>query len=111
MAGMIYPQQIQTFTNCLVSYGSNLMTYTNNPFEFNFQMVTPLPENDGIVIKGDSNTLGFAFSFPTTMLPGSATFNSDMQCSSFKAVDESPLVVLKAGLTPIAWSVHVRDEC
>jgi hypothetical protein len=101
MAGVLPAPNVRSFTNCAVSYASNLQGYLNNLIEFSFEMQTVLWENEGIVIKGDANTRNFAITCPPKMLPGSPLFPSDMRCVPVDSQDGLPQILLKAMATPI----------
>jgi len=101
MAAVIPAKAVKTLTDCAVSYASNLEAYTSNRMEFRFKSVTPLYENEGVVIKGDVNTMGFTFSCPPILLAGSATLPSDLKCDTDKGNDDLPKVRLKVAQTPM----------
>jgi hypothetical protein len=101
MASALPSPQVRTVTNCAVSYGSNLQSQQANRIEFRIQTVTTLWDSEGIIIKGDANTMGFSFTCPPIMLEGSSAFPTDMKCIAVEAQDNLPQIVLKAQATPI----------
>merc|ERR1719197_1158333 len=40
---------------------STRAAYTNNYLEFNFELITHVPHNGGLIIQGNENTRGFVF--------------------------------------------------
>jgi hypothetical protein len=96
-AGIIPAPSIAAIKNAAVSYGSNLVDYQDNKLEFRFETVTQLWTDEGVVIEGNANTIGFYFSCPPETLDDSPKFPQDLKCITRVTTDnELPQIFLKA---------------
>jgi len=101
MGAMIPAKEVKALTGCIVSYASNLMSFSANYLEFQFNIATSLYENDGVVIKGDANTAGIIMVCNPIVLSGSTALASDIKCDTQSDKDGLPKVTLKVAATPM----------
>jgi len=104
----ITPAPVSALTNCAVSYSSNLQGKTNR-MEFRLQTVTELTTDQGIVIKGDSNTRGFVFECPPlTVLDGSAPV-PEIFCVFPATPDNLPALKIKVLEDPLPPGLYMLE--
>eukprot|EP00928_Gymnodinium_smaydae_P006180 TRINITY_DN12156_c0_g1_i2.p1 TRINITY_DN12156_c0_g1~~TRINITY_DN12156_c0_g1_i2.p1 ORF type:complete len:3246 (-),score=521.31 TRINITY_DN12156_c0_g1_i2:104-8719(-) len=92
---------VRALTSAGVAYASNLLGYQNNYLEFFFRTVTTLYNDEGVIIEGDSNTVGFTFKGDCNYLEESDPIPSDARCLPKVNQNSMPEVHFKATGTPI----------
>jgi len=100
-AAAIESPRVASLINCRVGFNTNQVGWLDNRMQFELQTMTPIGVNGGIVIIGNENTKGFAFTPEYTMLDGSDAFPADVTLTAIRQVDATSRITIKVQSTPI----------
>lgn len=111
LAQVIEAPRVKAISSGNVNYASNLQGYENNYLELTFRTVTTLLDGDGIVIEGDSNTVGFSFKGTWSLLSsmGSDPLPEGVKVMPKKSASNMPMVVIKANINPILPGLYILE--
>jgi len=92
---------VAALINCKVGFNTNQVAITDNRMQFEFQTMTQILGNGGLVIVGDQNTKGFIFTPEYTVLYDSDPFPADIALTTMTEADQTPRINLRVTGTPL----------